>query len=211
MNSLDLFGSTRGEILAHLREQPRTVNDLAEQLGLTDNAIRAHLAELQEAGLVHHAGERLGTRKPHALYGLTARAQELMSRLYVPVLNTLFELLQERLPKEQVESLVRGIGRRLAAPHAGAFAQKSENARVTGAVQLLAELGGDADVLRRPEGTVIQGRACPLAAAVAEHPQVCGLVEAFLSELLQKPVKEECRKGPVARCCFRIEEEQRSS
>ena len=202
MSTLDLFGSTRGQILGRLREESRTVNDLAEALGLTDNAIRAHLAELQDTELVTVAGERVGTRKPHVLYALTSRAQELMSRLYVPVLNTLLELLQERLPRQQVESLVRAIGKRLAAPHAAAFSQKPEAAKVTAAVQLLADLGAQADVLHGPAGTVIQGRACPLAAAVAEHPQACGLVEAFLGELLDRPVKERCQKSPVARCCF---------
>src|SRR6476660_5224052 len=98
MSTLDLFGNTRGQILSRLREGPRTVNDLAEALQVTDNAIRAHLAELQEAELVQGAGERLGTRKPHALYALTPRAQELLSQLYVPVLNTLLDLLHERMP-----------------------------------------------------------------------------------------------------------------
>ena len=40
------------------------MNDLADALGLTDNAIRAHLAAMQADGLVESAGERVGKRKP---------------------------------------------------------------------------------------------------------------------------------------------------
>src|SRR2546423_12281995 len=101
--STELFGETRGEIVRLLRAQPRTVNDLAAALQLTDNAIRAHLTELQNAGLITHSGERPGTRKPHALYTLTPKAQELLSGLYAPVLKTLLDLLKEERSPAQVE------------------------------------------------------------------------------------------------------------
>jgi predicted ArsR family transcriptional regulator len=204
MSTLDLFGTTRGQILGRLREVPCTVNDMAAGLGLTDNAIRAHLAELQAVGLVESAGERVGTRKPHALYTLTPQAHELLSRLYVPVLNTLLELLREKLPRGQADALLRAAGRRLAEPHRAALLAKPPAARLGAALQLLQQLGAEAQASRSPEGTVIQGRACPLAAAVPHHPQVCGLVEAFLAELLGVPVKEHCQKTPTPRCCFSV-------
>lgn len=204
MSGMDLFGTTRGEILGALRAGPRTVNDLADALGLTDNAIRAHLAAMQADGLVESAGERVGKRKPHALFGLTGRAQELFSRLYVPVLNMLLEVLREEMPEKQVESLVRSAGRRLAAPHKAGLEGKGQGARVAAAVGLLEHLGAEAEAKRTAEGTVIRGKACPLAAAVPGHPQVCGLVEAFLAELLGRPVREHCEKGATPRCCFTV-------
>jgi predicted ArsR family transcriptional regulator len=44
-----LLASTRGEIIALLR---RSVGEMAEELKLTDNAIRSHLAALERDGLV---------------------------------------------------------------------------------------------------------------------------------------------------------------
>ena len=41
------FSSTRGRILTLLRREKRTVEDLAGELTLTDNAVRAHLATLE--------------------------------------------------------------------------------------------------------------------------------------------------------------------
>ena len=46
------FASTRGQIVTLLRRALRTVDELAGELGLTDNAIRAHLAALERDGLV---------------------------------------------------------------------------------------------------------------------------------------------------------------
>ena len=48
-----------------LRTRDRTVNELAEELRLTDNAVRAHLASLERDRLVVHAGMKPGFRKPH--------------------------------------------------------------------------------------------------------------------------------------------------
>src|SRR5581483_9280869 len=47
-----LFKSTRGKILDLLRTRERTVNELAAELHLTDNAVRAHLASLERDRLV---------------------------------------------------------------------------------------------------------------------------------------------------------------
>ena len=52
--------TTRGQVLSLLRRGPRTVEELARELDLTDNAIRAHLATLERDGLVTQAGLRRG-------------------------------------------------------------------------------------------------------------------------------------------------------
>lgn len=46
------FASTRGQVVTLLRRGSRTVDELAGTLGLTDNAVRAHLAGLERDGLV---------------------------------------------------------------------------------------------------------------------------------------------------------------
>ena len=40
------FESTRGKVVTLLRRGGRTVEELAEELGLTDYGVRAHLATL---------------------------------------------------------------------------------------------------------------------------------------------------------------------
>ena len=74
-----LFKSTRGKILELLRTRERTVNELADALRLTDNAVRAHLASLERDRLVVLSGMKPGIRKPHTTYSLGPEAEHLVS------------------------------------------------------------------------------------------------------------------------------------
>ena len=44
------------------------MNELAGELGLSNNAVRTHLTALERDGLVHPSGTRPGPRKPHITY-----------------------------------------------------------------------------------------------------------------------------------------------
>jgi predicted ArsR family transcriptional regulator len=68
------FASTRGQVTALLRQGERTVEELAQALVLTDNAVRAHLVTLERDGLVRQAGLRRGLSKPAYAYALTPAA-----------------------------------------------------------------------------------------------------------------------------------------
>ena len=97
-----LLASTRGRILALLRGEDRTVNDLAAVLKLTNNAVRAHLISLERDGLVQQRGSRPGIRKPHVAYGLSAEAENLDGR-------TRTEDRKPRLAPRDARALRRGI------------------------------------------------------------------------------------------------------
>src|SRR6266487_4983351 len=83
------FASTRGRIVTLLRRSSHTVEELAQALDLTDNAVRAHLATLERDGLVHQHGKRRSSSKPASVYDLTPAAEELFSKAYGPVLRQL--------------------------------------------------------------------------------------------------------------------------
>src|SRR5688572_18990003 len=108
--------TTRGQILVLLRRSAATVEDLARSLGLTDNAIRSHLATLERDGLVRQAGVRRtpGAGKPATVYVIHPDAEPLFSRAYAPVLSALLDELADQLPVASSEALMRSVGRRLA-------------------------------------------------------------------------------------------------
>src|SRR3954447_11095439 len=74
--------STRGRVVSLLRGEPRTVEELASLLELTDNAVRAHLTTLERDGIVRQSGVRRGLRKPHFTYALTPEAERLFPKAY---------------------------------------------------------------------------------------------------------------------------------
>jgi predicted ArsR family transcriptional regulator len=110
--------TTRGRILGLLRCETHTVEELAQALDLTDNAVRAHLSTLERDGLVRSAGVRRGpgAGKPSTVYELPPEAEMVFSRAYPPVLGALLEEVVSRLPSEQLEAILVGTGRRLAEP-----------------------------------------------------------------------------------------------
>jgi predicted ArsR family transcriptional regulator len=198
--------STRGRIVALLRCEGRTVEELAQALELTDNAVRAHLATLERDGMVRQSGVRRGpgAGKPATVFELPPDAEVVFSRAYPPVLSALLEELVARLPDEQTEALLAGVGRRLAAPLIPP-PTASRDARLQAAVGVLNALGGAAELEQQDGATVIRGCGCPLGAAVARRPETCRAVEALLSEVVGTAVRQCCRHGDRPSCCFEVD------
>lgn len=67
-------GARRTALLAHLREHggPMSVAEIAAEVGLHPNTVRAHLDRLEQEGKVERATERRGSRgRPRELYSIT--------------------------------------------------------------------------------------------------------------------------------------------
>ena len=197
-------GSTRGQIVALLRRASRTVNEMAEALGLTGNAVRSHLSTLERDGIVTQVGVRRGTRKPNNAYDLTPEAESLFPKAYAPVLQQLLEVLGERLPAEEREAVLREVGHRLAAPHLPALQNKTLPERLEAVAGLLGDLGGLAEVEEKEGRQFVRGFSCPLSGAVAGHPEVCLAAETLVGDLVGVPVKECCERSGSPRCCFEV-------
>src|SRR6266700_1744101 len=107
------FNSTRGRIVTFLRRGNKTVDELAQELTLTDNAVRAHLATLERDGFVRQQGARRGAGKPALVYELAPEAENLFPKSYGQVLNELLQVLEERVSKAELEEMLRTVGRRI--------------------------------------------------------------------------------------------------
>jgi predicted ArsR family transcriptional regulator len=196
--------STRGKILALLRAGSQTVNELAEALELTDNAVRAHLMSLERDGLIRQLGVRSGFRKPHVVYGVTDDAEHLLPKAYGPLLNHVLAVFSKRFSPEELRANLREVGRTAAEEYLEQVKGKSRDQRIKFALLILETLGGDA-IFEESEGKqFIRGNGCPLSAATAHHPEACLITEALLSEIIDVPVKERCYHGEGPRCFFEI-------
>lgn len=195
--------STRGRVVSLLRDEPRTVEELAGLLELTDNAVRAHLTTLERDGLVRQSGVRRGPRKPHFTYSLTPEAERLFPKSYDALLNQLIVVLKGRLSDEDLEGVLREVGRSMAAdvPVAG----DDLRSRVQAALKVLENLGGAALAEQEGEKIVIRSGGCPLAEAVSIHPEVCRLAESLIAGIVKAPVTEHCHRDGEPRCRFEIE------
>jgi predicted ArsR family transcriptional regulator len=198
------FESTRGRIVTLLRGTTRTVNELAEELGLTDNAVRAHLLSLERDGLVTQSGILRGTRKPHFAYELADEAERLFPKAYDALLNQLITVLKTRLTPSALEDILREVGRSLAANQISLAQNGDLESRARRALGVLEAIGGAARLEREGEKLFIRSGSCPLSIAVAEHPEVCQLAQALLVEITGARVREQCDRKGAPRCAFEI-------
>lgn len=197
--------TTRGQLVTLLRRGPQPVDALAAALGLTPNAVRAHLLTLERDGLVRQGGIRRspGAGKPATLFELHPDAETMMSRAYAPVLRALLEELASTLPADQLETVLDGLGRRLATGSVPAN-DSSARARVEAGAQVLRSLGGLVEVEERNGKPVIRGYGCPLAVAVERRPEACRAVRSLLSEVVGTEVTLCCRYAERPSCCFEV-------
>jgi predicted ArsR family transcriptional regulator len=196
------FDSTRGRIVSYLRGSQATVNDLSEHLGLTDNAVRAHLLSLERDGLVKQSGLRKGSRKPHYAYELTTDGEHLFPKAYDALLNQFIAVLKKRLTPKAFTQALHAVGRSLAADQKVASPKLSLERRAQTALRTLEAIGGSPRLEGKGKELSITSQNCPLAAVVAEHPETCQMVETLVSELLGAPVVEKCDRSDTPRCCF---------
>jgi predicted ArsR family transcriptional regulator len=180
------------------------VAEVAAQLGVTDNAVRAQLQRLQRDGLARRAGSRRGVSKPHAEYELTVRGRELFPRAYEPVLDKLVDVLTERLPKRLARDLILRTGRRLLSEHLQELHGRNPRQRLA---EIISKLDGSSLGVELTEGsgkTIVRSCSCPLTSLTAAHPEVCQLFARLLGEALRADVREKCEREGVPRCCFEV-------
>ena len=199
--------TTRGRVVALLRRAGMTVDELADALGLTDNAVRAHLATLERDRLVQVQGERRDGRigKPATVYIASPGADAAFSKAYIPLLTSLLSALGDRLTAKELTALLADVGSRLAAGAAHPSGELSRRAEA--AAELLNRLGGLASVEEVEPGKcyLIQGCGCPLGAAVKQRSEVCEAVVALLATVAGANVRSCCRYGDRPSCCFEVQ------
>jgi len=200
---------TRARLLALLREGAWTVDDLAERLSLTDNAVRFHMEALEKLGTVRKEGvRRIGVGKPASVYSLSPGGEEAFSRAYAPVLIACLEELRERTSAQQVAAFLKRVGKRLA--EGFAHSEGTLSSRVAGASEILNTLGGITTVEKSGKTYRIVGRACPLSRAVEADHCVCAAVTSLVAEVVGAEVTERCDRSGRPKCCFEISSDHRA-
>lgn len=193
---------TSGRLIELLRRGPMTIDELASALSLTRTAVRAQLATLQRNGSVEERGSKRGPSKPASLYGVTAEAELLLSRAYIPILTQLLHVLSGNLSSEDLDKMMHEVGRGLMTGRASP--QGELRNRVLAASALLNELGGSNEVVEENGHFLILGHGCPIAAATVEYPEACTAIESLLSEFVGGPVSKCCDQYNRKRCCFQV-------
>lgn len=196
---LPAFKGPRGDILLELkRAQPLTAKELAAKLGVSPNAIRHHLKELEAEGLVVYGREQRGVGAPTFTYRLSDGGEALFPKRYAEALTDVLGLLAATQGREVVVGLFErhyaDLSRKLRAELEMAPAERRVEAvtRVMSEAGYMAEWSAEAGTFRLAEHN------CAMRAVVGRFPEICAAEVNFLREVLAADVE---RKTHIASGC----------
>jgi predicted ArsR family transcriptional regulator len=195
----------RHAVLDLIRRGERTVNTLAVQLRISDNAVRVHLIALERDGLIKRSGiVRSGTvGQPAAEYDITPAGEQELSKAYPAALAALAAAAGDRLDARARRALFLEAGKRLAestsSMHSGTLQERAESCAA-----LIDSLGGRTSVTSSKAAAIIEGAGCPLATAVRGEPSTCFMIEAMIEAHGGVHAEQLCTHGDKPSCRFRV-------
>lgn len=197
------FRGTRGELLVALKKaQPLTAKELAERFGVTTNALRRHLKELELEGVVRYSREIRGVGGPVFAYSLTPAGEALFPKAYEAALTEVLDLVKEQHGDDGVVQLFRRRWEQIAATSKPELSQLPLDQRARRLAELLtslgymAEVGGGAGML-----PTITEHNCAIRLIAERFPQVCAAEERFIAEILGADVTRQTHIATGANCC----------
>src|SRR5512139_1503776 len=102
--------SMKDKILQTLLRRPnRTINELAESVGINPISVRHHITNLQVEGLVAADEERHGVGRPRLVYSLTEDGMEKFPTRYLRLTTRLLQQIKDTMPKPMIARLFNQI------------------------------------------------------------------------------------------------------
>jgi len=197
------FKGMRSDILVVLRkEQPCTIRTLAAHFGLTVNALRRHLTELVDAGLVVYHREVRGLGAPVFAYALSDAGEALFPRAYVDPLVDALEALREHEGTEAVVQLFRRRWNAMAESARPRLAALSLHERAQFLAELLAAEGYMSEAESgQGESTTIRHHNCAVREIALRFPEICSAEAEFIESVLDAPVERRMHLKDGCRAC----------
>ena len=169
---------TKQDILNHLLKQGETTAQvLAKSLGISPQAIRRHLKDLEEEGLIEHQAVAVGMGRPNYAYKLSREGRDRLPDRYDDFALDLLDTLAETVGKDQVSNLLRKQWVRKALEYRQRLGDGSLQERVANLVEIrkiegyMAEWHSTADSF---DSFVITEYNCAISQIVESFPSVCG-------------------------------------
>lgn len=212
--------STKSQILAHLkRSGGSSVDELATTMGLARMTVRQHLAGLERDGLVLSREERRPTGRPHFLFSLTDRGQEMFPKRYDRMADLILQAAASldaseiaglsAIEKKRV--LFGKMVEQLGAEYAPKVRGKELAERVAAVAAILQKEGGFAEWRAHDAGYEIIDYNCVYRRVVDTHDDLCDWHLSLLSRLLGREVQcSQFQSRGAESCRFVVREESPS-
>lgn len=168
-------GITRQEILTSIKYSgAMTAEELARELGISQVAVRQHLASLEAEGIVSVTVERRGLGRPSHRYRLTVAGDETFPRRYEAAAAELLHGLLEWQGAEAVEALLAKRRQRLLETLEARFKDKPLAAQLQELARIQTDAGYMAEVVAdERDGYRLIQHNCSACAVARHYPSIC--------------------------------------
>jgi DeoR family suf operon transcriptional repressor len=189
----------RSQVLLEIKKsQPVTAKGLGARFGVSANAVRRHLKELEADGLVRFVRQQHGVGAPAFVYTLTERGEALFPNEYRDALTAFLGQVEDVYGRDAVvvmfEQRYAQLTRLLKA--------ELEAAPATERLKVVARVLTDAGYMAewsQAEGTFrLAEHNCAMRAVVDKFPEICSAEERFLKDVLKAEVE---RQAHIVRGC----------
>lgn len=199
--------STRQLLMTLLKTNGKiSVGFMAQELGITEMAVRRHLSVMERDGLLQTELSRQSMGRPMTLYSLSDHADHLFPKNYhILTLDLLGELDAEE-GKATVSRLFDSRKQRLLKKYRPQLAGKSLKHKVQTLAKIQDDNGYMVKVERDREGHyILEEYNCPIAEVAKQYQDACRCEMALFEDLLETRVERtECLTKGGRKCKYII-------
>jgi DeoR family transcriptional regulator, suf operon transcriptional repressor len=196
----------RGAVLVELKKANRlTAKELATRLGISLNAVRHHLKELEAEALIEYERQHRGVGAPTFAYQLTPAGEALFPRRYEATLSDLLDHVVEREGREGAVAVLEAryatLTRRLQEQLTGVAPAE----RLAAVARLLTEEGYMAEATASSGSGTLVEHNCAVQAVAERFPEICAAEAKFLAAVLGAEVhRQEHILSGCSACEYRV-------
>lgn len=205
----EMLGNRQQELLKLLlrSKDGLTVDELSERLQITRNAVRQHLAALENDRLLEPGQTRPSGGRPQQLYVLTDKGKEGFPRHYDWFAQLLIESIKREAGPEELRERLGKLGESVA------LQLRSQNPglqtpleKVVRLAEVMGQLGYDvAEPRSEGDENILEADNCVFHSLATKDPDVCQFDLALMSAFTDSAIShEKCMAQGEHVCRFRL-------
>lgn len=206
--TLEQLPETRRLILQLIKERGgATASEIAGKLGVSAEAARQHLTQLQTSGWVEarNIRERGRMGRPSTTYTISVAGENLFPKLYDELLVAMVHATSEAFGSEAPESVWAALADARTRGWANLQAEPDVRKRLEALRDLYARKDAYVRVTAHPDGYDLVELNCPFLNVALQYPALCSTSVNLLSRVLERRVVREKRfQDGDGRCVFRV-------
>ncbi len=204
------IGTRREQILKLLLESRSGlgIDEIAEQLDISRNAVQQHLFSLEQEQLIKKDIFKSTGGRPSRNYVLTERGINYFPKQYSWFGNLVLSELKSEMSEDAFRQFMWRLGVKLAKTLLTQFDGKQPNEKIAALVDTMQSLGYETSLDINTGEPIIKASNCVYHDLAQQFTELCDFDHALISTLLDRPIKQTaCMARGDCSCKFLIKSE----